>query len=431
MSKKMFVAVGAVTALIVSPAVAVAEPAPTVVTITFDDGTADQLPALDVLDSLGLKSTLYVNSGRVSFDANYMTSGQLVGLQSRGHEIAGHTITHVDLPSLPPDLAKREICDDRVALAGMGLTIKNFAYPFASYNATVQQIVRDCGYNSARSVADLRSVPFGCANCDTAESIPPRDPYAIRTGRSVQANTTLDNLKTSVTQAENNGGGWVPILFHHVGTGEVNSITLQTFTDFATWLAARPSTTVVKTVDGVIGGSVQPLVAGPPVPQQAPNLVKNQSLEEITSGVPTCFQRGGYGSNTVNWSNTSDAHSGQLAERLDMTGWVNGDRKLVQTQNSGTCAPVVTPGKVYTASVWHKGSGTGGAAATFVVFYRDSAGAWIYWQTGNKVNLSTTWKQASYTTPAIPAGATALSFGLALVGGNGNLTTDDYSLLVK
>ncbi len=44
------------------------------------------------------------------------------------------------------------------------------------------------------------------------------------------------------------------------------------------------------------------------------------------------------------------------------------------------------------------------------------------------MTYSSSWTQFSYTTPAVPAGATAVSFGLSLFT-VGNLTTDDYSLL--
>ncbi len=38
------------------------------------------------------------------------------------------------------------------------------------------------------------------------------------------------------------------------------------------------------------------------------------------------------------------------------------------------------------------------------------------------------WAQASFTTPALPAGATHISFGLAL-SAVGTLVTDDYALI--
>ena len=40
---------------------------------------------------------------------------------------------------------------------------------------------------------------------------------------------------------------------------------------------------------------------------------------------------------------------------------------------------------------------------------------------------ASSWTQANWTTPAVPSGATGLSFGLNLAAA-GSLTTDDYAL---
>lgn len=55
MRSRVLISVVVVVALAMSPITATAEvvPAPTVVTITFNDGTSDQLPMPNVLDSLG------------------------------------------------------------------------------------------------------------------------------------------------------------------------------------------------------------------------------------------------------------------------------------------------------------------------------------------------------------------------------------------
>jgi hypothetical protein len=53
---------------------------------------------------------------------------------------------------------------------------------------------------------------------------------------------------------------------------------------------------------------------------------------------------------------------------------------------------------------------------------------WRFWQQAPTVAYGSSWTQFTYTTPAVPAGATAVSFGLSLTS-LGNLTTDDYSLL--
>lgn len=406
--------------------VVTATPRPTVVTVTFDDGTADQAAALDALRDNGMSATLYINSGRMGFDSSFLTRAQLTAYQSSGFEIAGHNTSHVDLTTLGLDDARREICDDRVALTDLGFRVTSFAYPFGAANAGVKQIVQDCGYNSARAIAGLKSDPYGCASCVTAETMPAADPWAIRTNSSVKADTTLAILQAYVTQAENGQGGWVPLAFHHICDGcATTSTSLSTFTQFVSWLATRPATTTVRSVDQVVGGDVKAAVAGPPL--QISTLVKNFSLEAGTSTLPTCFQQGAAGSNTATWLRTTDSHTGAYAQRVDITAHTSGDRKLVIRQDASTCAPAVTPGRTYAAQVWFKGTWTG-SNAKIVTYYRNAAGSWVYWATGPGVQASSSWAQSpTFTTSPVPSGATAVSFGLALTG-VGNLTTDDYSL---
>ncbi|HEY3716603.1 MAG TPA: PKD domain-containing protein [Jatrophihabitantaceae bacterium] len=397
---------------------------PTSVVLTFDDGTVGQDQAAAVLAQYGLHGTFYINSGRVGVQ-DYLTVAQLQAIAAGGNEIAGHTVDHADLTTLSSDDVAREVCNDRVALHNLGFTVKDFAYPFGAYNASIEQIVASCGYDSARIIANLKSLPYGCANCITANPIPPADLYAIKTNTSVRSDTTLGILENYVTQAETDKGGLVPIVFHHIGsTGDSNEISLDEFTQFAQWLAARPTTTQVQTMDQVIGGTEQPYVAGPPLPTQNPNLVQNYSLEQATNGVPTGFQLGTSGVNTAAWAYSPDAHSGSHSERVDITAYTSGDRKLVMKQDASTISPQVTPGHTYTASLWAKGTGP----VAIVTFYRDSTGAWKFWKQATTTSVASGWTQYSLTTAAVPAGATAVSFGLSLLG-VGSLTTDDYSLL--
>jgi hypothetical protein len=263
----------------------------------------------------------------------------------------------------------------------------------------------------------------------TANPLPPTDPYAIKTNTSVRSDTTLAILESYVTQAEQDKGGLVPIVWHHLGTtntsNDPNWMSLDTFAEFVQWLSQRPSTTVVKTMAQVIGGTERPYVAGPPLPTQSPNLVQNYSLEEATNGIPTGFQTGSAGTNTATWTYTTDAHTGGHAERVDITDFVSGDRKLVMRQDASTISPAATPGHTYLASVWGKGTGT----AAVVMFYRSATdGSWKYWQQSPTVRLGSGWTQYNFTTVALPAGANAISFGLALTS-NGSETVDDFGLL--
>ncbi|WP_433229417.1 polysaccharide deacetylase family protein [Actinomadura formosensis] len=414
-----------VTAFVLVPAPARAETG-TVVSLTFDDGSQDQYDnARPVLAGHGMKGTFFINSARVG-TSGYMTQAEIESLESAGNEIAGHTITHADLPTLSVAEQQRQVCDDRVALLNMGFTIKNFAYPYGNADGTSEQVVHDCGYNSARTVGGVVS-PGSCNGCGYAETIPPADAYFTQTPDSVKTDTTLAQLQGYVTQAETHGGGWVQLVIHHVCNGCENTyaISPSTLSSFLDWLAPRSANgTQVKTVDQVIGGSLQPPVDGPP----SPTSVQNPSLETATGNVPDCFQLGGYGSNTYTWSRTSASHTGQYAERVDVTAYTDGDRKLVTKQDAGTCAPAATPGHAYRLGVWYKGTWSSAVHAKMSIYYRSATGVWTFWTNGPTLTQTNTWQQTLVTTPAVPSGATNISFGVALPG-VGTLIVDDFSLM--
>jgi len=381
------------------------------------------------MSQYGMPGTFYINSARVGMEG-YLSRSQLGSLAAAGNEIGGHTADHVNLPTMTSDDATRQVCNDRVGLKNMGFTVKSFAYPFGAYSSAVQTIVKNCGYNNARIVASLKSNPYGCASCSTANPIPPADPYAIKTNSSVRMDTTLSILQAYVTQAESDQGGLVPIVFHKIGSGgDTNEMTLSVFTQFVSWMSTRPSTTRVLTMDQVIGGAVKPYVSGPLLPV-AQN-VQNSSLEAGSGITPTCFNPTGYGTNTPTWTrSSSSAHTGAVGQGLSVSSWTSGDRKLVIKQDAtgNTCAPVGRPGHLYQPTVWYKGSWSGSAHVNIVTYYRDLNGVWRVWTTGPNVAARSTMGKATLTTSALPAGATAVSFGLALVG-VGQLSTDDYGLL--
>jgi Fe-S cluster biogenesis protein NfuA len=64
-------------------------------------------------------------------------------------------------------------------------------------------------------------------------------------------------MESYVTQAENNGGGWVVLVIHGVCDGcEAQSVTVQHLTEFLDWLQPRSSVgTVVKTHGEVMSDS--------------------------------------------------------------------------------------------------------------------------------------------------------------------------------
>ena len=188
----------------------------------------------------------------------------------------------------------------------------------------------------------------------------------------------------------------------------------------------------MKTVKEVIGGTTKALlpVVPPPTPQTSGNLIKNPSLETpglAGSLLPRCWQAGGYGTNTRTFSNVTPGHAGTAtaAQQLVIGGYVDGDGKLLPQLDTGECAPSATPGHTYLAKAWYKSTG---GNTQFDLHYRTAAGSWTYWTSGPQyLPTNNVWTQVTYTTPAVPAGATAISLGLNMLG-NGTLITDDYEL---
>jgi peptidoglycan/xylan/chitin deacetylase (PgdA/CDA1 family) len=353
------------------------QPHETVVSLTFDDGDADQLGAARLLHAYGERGTFYVISGAVGAPG-YLSLANLREIHAAGDEIGAHTVSHLDLTKISAAEARRQACVARAVVTRWGFAVTSFAYPDAAFNPAAEAIVRACGYGSARIGAGLRS--GACPRCARAETVPPANPYAVRTPSQVDTSWTLRDLENVVTTAERGGGGWVPLIFHHVCRGRCGdlSVSTGTFSAFVRWLAQRHRFgTVVRTVSQVTGGGARPIVAARPA---KPHRVINGSLEsagtsgavnpalEAASGgdVPVCWMRGGYGRNAPRFQRTRDAHNGRWAERLTITSYTSGDAKLLQQFDLGSCALPVQPGRSYVLSSWYKST----ARTQFTAYYR-------------------------------------------------------------
>lgn len=387
----------------------------TVVSLTFDDTLADQFQVGDMAAARGMRVVFFVNSPRFG-TSGYMTQAQILSLEQQGHEIGGHTLSHANLPTLIDSDAHTQVCNDRAALLGQGFRVDSFAYPFGADDPAVWQVVRDCAYNSSRDVGGLRSAG-SCPGCPITNTVPPDNIFSIRTNDSIHSNTSLATLEQYVTDTENNGGGYVPIVFHHVCDGcDPDSITAANLAAFLDWLAQRGPATQVGTIDQEIGGAVQPAVT-------YTNAVKNPGLETDADGnsVPDCWQRGGYGTSSASYSLVTDAYDGSSAQRIDVTSLSSGGRRLVTAQDSGACAPPITVGHRYTMTAYYKAS----VAPKFTVYYRNASGSWVYFTESSPLPTSSTYRLGTFTTPAMPSGATAISVGLTIYA-VGNITMDAY-----
>lgn len=202
----------------------------TIVTIGFDDGTADQFAARRPLRLHGMHATFFINSGPIlAGDPDHMTVEQLTRLAALGNEIGGHTVDHANIQPLPPDEAMHEVCDDHATLVGWGFAVTSFAYPFGSYDANSEAIVQGCGYDSARTVS---GVSIHVAKGKIGETIPPADPFATRTPPNPKKATKLSTMERYVTNAEDGVAAsgqslWIQFVFHRYCDAHCGAYTIQ------------------------------------------------------------------------------------------------------------------------------------------------------------------------------------------------------------
>jgi peptidoglycan/xylan/chitin deacetylase (PgdA/CDA1 family) len=232
----MALVAGAIGLALPATSAAAADPVPipifsiptTIVTIGFDDGTADQFAARRPLRRHGMHATFFINSGFIG-DPDHMSVSQLQQLQAAGNEIGGHTIDHANIQPLPPAEAVHEVCDDRAQLQAWNLTVTSFAYPFGSWDANAESIVQGCGYDSARTVS---GVSIHVAKGKIGETIPPADPYATRTPPNPKKATKLATMERYVTNAEEGVAAsgqslWIQFVFHRYCDAHCGAYTIQ------------------------------------------------------------------------------------------------------------------------------------------------------------------------------------------------------------
>lgn len=129
------------------------------VAITFDDGYADTLDAIELLCSRGLPVSLYVTTGQI--DTQGMISyEQLLQLASMpdGVELGAHTVTHPRLDELSLDDVNREILGSKSRLEELlQRPVSSFAYPHGAHDRQVRQAVIEAGFDSAAAVKNAIS----------------------------------------------------------------------------------------------------------------------------------------------------------------------------------------------------------------------------------------------------------------------------------
>jgi len=222
------------------------------ITLSFDDNLIEHYQAANLLDQYGMKGTFYVNSGRLSKSNIFMSVQQVQELQSRGHEIGGHTINHINLQSSSDFTRRKEVCDDKKNLENMNLTISSFAFPFGAEYYGADQLLMECGYVSGRDSGGLRT-PTSCSGCPTFLQLPLTDLYNIRSisYRVSTGNSPIIDIinRGLIDVQKENKFGWIIFIFHEIGNLPNNptSITYENLKLLVEYIYSLDNVAVVKT----------------------------------------------------------------------------------------------------------------------------------------------------------------------------------------
>lgn len=132
-------------------------------TLSYDDGTVHDRKLVELMNRYGIRGTFNLNSGTFSLKETIEKEGVKTDFSRidadevkelyQGHEVASHTWTHPSLTELPSNMAAAEVIKDRELLEGLtGEIVRGFAYPYGTYNKEVEEVLKVCGIEYARTV---------------------------------------------------------------------------------------------------------------------------------------------------------------------------------------------------------------------------------------------------------------------------------------
>lgn len=186
------------------------------ITINFDDAWNEHYDASVLLDTYGFKATFFANSGR-SGTYEYMAHSKLTDMQSRGHEIGGHTVHHFNLTDLNPPDREYEVCQDYQNLKNWNLNIDNFAYPFSATFDGSDNLVKKCGYTSSRVSGGLWT-PHSCSGCQSGIKLPLKSPTGLKSVsyRSFMHTADVKSIIDRARQSSVAQDLWLIFIFHRI-----------------------------------------------------------------------------------------------------------------------------------------------------------------------------------------------------------------------
>lgn len=128
------------------------------VVITFDDNNLSQYDvAAPIMDAKGQKGVFFLIAKYLD-SATMVNRERALDLQSRGHQIASHTMTHRALPGLNDEETRWELEESKRIFEELtGKNVKDVSYPGTAHNQRVRDTAKAVGYETA-TIMDPRYV---------------------------------------------------------------------------------------------------------------------------------------------------------------------------------------------------------------------------------------------------------------------------------
>jgi len=210
--------------------------------INFDDGFQSAYDnGLPILDAAGFKTTQFIITGRFE-TPGYISSSDVLVMESHGHEIAAHTRTHPYLAGMSQAAQQNEILGSYQDLTGLlGHPPANFAYPYGSRDDTSISLVKSTGFSSARVIGVNFHPDDETAFCGLNNPASDRLNLAAC---AIDANTQFSDVQnwidTALAAQANGQQVWLIMVIHRVDeTGNTISITHQMVQQVVDYLSQK------------------------------------------------------------------------------------------------------------------------------------------------------------------------------------------------
>ncbi|MDU2064992.1 MAG: polysaccharide deacetylase family protein [Sporomusaceae bacterium] len=122
--------------------------------ITMDDGYEDNYQvAYPILQRYQAKATIFIITDFVGRYDRYLTWEQIAQMSAHDIDFESHTLSHVDLATVSPTEAQKQLTASKAALEWhLGRPVNYLAYPGGEYSQQIIDMTKAAGYRAAFTV---------------------------------------------------------------------------------------------------------------------------------------------------------------------------------------------------------------------------------------------------------------------------------------